>query len=96
MHGTLKLTYDKYYTRSRAASAYFPFKECKGRPLDYENVPTPFNGIMEVVTKYLSIVVLCNLLIGSVATRMIGVETINAVQLIAMSQAFAPKYYPTI
>jgi hypothetical protein len=27
---------------------------------------------------------------------MIGVETINAIQLIAMSQAFAPKYYPTI
>ena len=27
---------------------------------------------------------------------MIGIETINAIQLIAISQAFAPKYYPTI
>lgn len=27
---------------------------------------------------------------------MIGVETINAIQLIAISQAFAPRYYPTI
>ena len=78
------------------ATVTFPFKECNGKPLDFENVQTPFKGIMKEVSKYMNIVAFCNLLLGSFATRMIGVETINAIQLIAMSQAFAPKYYPTI
>jgi hypothetical protein len=51
---------------------------------------------MEKASKYIGIIAFCNLLLGSLATRMIGVETINAIQLIAISQAFAPKYYPTI
>lgn len=51
---------------------------------------------MKEVTRYLTIAALCSLLLGSFATRMIGVETINALQLIAMSQAYAPKYYPTV
>jgi hypothetical protein len=74
----------------------FDLKECKGKTLDFEKVPTSFNGIMEEVTKYITIAALCSLFLGSFATKMIGVETINALQLIAASQAYAPSYYPTI
>jgi hypothetical protein len=43
-----------------------------------------------------TIIEFINLLVGSIASRMIGIENINTIQLIALSQAFAPKYYPTI
>jgi hypothetical protein len=82
--------------KSKTVILSFDLKECKGKSLDFERAPTSFNSIMEEVTKYITIAALCSLFLGSFATKMIGVETINALQLIAVSQAYAPRYYPTI
>jgi hypothetical protein len=96
MKSQLKYVFDKLYVKSKSVSLTYYMKECKGKSLDFELVPTSFNDIMEEVTRYLTIAALASLLLGSFATRMIGVETINALQLIAVSQAYAPRYYPTI
>lgn len=73
LKGSLKFVFDSYYTKSKPAILSFPFKECNGKPLDYESVQTPFKGIMSEVSYYLNIVAFFNLLLGSLATRMIGV-----------------------
>ena len=74
----------------------FVIKDCKGKKMSYESNPTDFKDLMEKNTDYLTIAALCTWLFGSFSHKMIGVETINSIQTMAIALIFAPNYYPTL